>query len=664
MAPIDRRGFLRASLGAVALPELIRVSASSPAYVGAGVFTQIYDPTPSGTVRQYINDHTFVRASSGQWHLFGITGQIGAIGNEVNFAHATAPALAGPWTRQPYALSADRSYYGETQIWAPYVIAVKGTYYMFYCSVRDNGFGMSLATSTDLFNWTKRPGGPLFYGNANRDPYVTRINGQWVMYYCEADASGHHIVGYRTSADLVNWSAQRVAYTDPSTTANTSSTTESPIVLQRDGYVYLFIGPKNGYAGTDVLRGTDPFHFDYANYAGHIPAHAAEVIDDNGAQWVSACGWFEHGVAIAPLQWRPAAAPWQSRDNPVAQLGVSGLLHVFALEPGTSRILHRTQLNAATNSWGDWEIFSDPVGAVPTVGRNQDGRLEVFAVRPAGNSLLHRVQNAAGGWGDWSTFGGPAGAAPAVGRRSDGALEVFTLGPGGGFISRRAQNRANAAETDWTGWENFGTAAGSPPVVGTNADGRLEVFALGPAGAYVAHRWQDADGGWRQPWDATFGGPAATAVTVARDGRGLMNVFALDPYGSGSHCRTQTAPSGGWGGWTSAVPSWVDLPPTAIASLDGRLEIFWTPVGREGVMHRYQTSTTTGAWSGVETFASDTVAATPSAVLDSTGRIHVYAVRPDGTVRERVQTGPSASWAGWTTFGSRKIAVVAAGSVT
>ncbi|WP_163511628.1 family 43 glycosylhydrolase [Fodinicola acaciae] len=661
MAPIDRRSFLRAGIGVAAVAISRPFAAATPAYVGAGAFTRVYDPTPTGSVKQYINDHTFVRASTGEWHLFGITGQMGAIGNEVNFAHATAPALYGPWTRQPYALTADRSYYGETQIWAPHVILVDGTYHMFYCSVRDNGFGISLATSTDLVNWTKRPAGPLFYGNANRDPYVTRIGNQWVMYYCEVGGGDHHIVGYRTSTDLVNWSAQQVAYTDPSTTANTPSTTESPTVIQRDGYSYLFIGPKNGYEGTDVLRSTNPFSFSYADLAGHIPGHAAEVIDDGGTVSVSACGWFEHGVSLAPLEWRSAAAPWQTRDNPVAQLGAGGLLHVFALEPGTSRILHRAQ---TANAWSDWEVFSDPVGAVPTACRSQDGRLEVFAVGPNGNSLLHRVQNADGSWRDWSAFGGPAGAAPAVARRMDGALEAFALGPGGAYIARRAQNRANATETDWTAWETFGTAAGSPPVVGTNADGRLEVFALGPAGAYVAHRWQDGDGVWRQPWDASFGGPAATAVTVTRDGRGLLNVFALDAYGGGSHCRTQSVPSGGWNGWTSVVSGWVDLPPTAIPSQDGRLEMFWTPVGREGVLHRYQTSTTTGAWSAPETFSTDTVAATPSAVMDSAGRIHVFAVRPDGTLLERVQTAPSSGWAGWTTFGDRKIAVVPAGSVT
>src|SRR5207244_4170050 len=121
---------------------------------------------------------------------------------------------------------------------------------------------------------------------------------------------------------------------------------------------------------------------------------------------------------------------------------------------------HRVQTNPAANSWADWDVFSDPVGAVPTIGRNEDGRLAIFAVGPGGSSLLQRVQNADGTWGVWQTFGGPAGSAPAVAQRMDGALEAFVLGPANAYIARRAQTGANS--TEWTNWETFGTAAGSP----------------------------------------------------------------------------------------------------------------------------------------------------------------------------------------------------------
>ena len=43
---------------------------------------------------------------------------------------------------------------------------------------------INLATSTDLWTWTRHPDGPLFHdGYDARDPFVIRIGEQWVMYY-------------------------------------------------------------------------------------------------------------------------------------------------------------------------------------------------------------------------------------------------------------------------------------------------------------------------------------------------------------------------------------------------------------------------------------------------------------------------------------------------
>src|SRR5579859_6885960 len=64
-----------------------------------GRFHKIYDPSKGEKQKWYINDHTFIRAADGQWHLFGITHPEPANPLEEKFfAHATAPDLAGPWT--------------------------------------------------------------------------------------------------------------------------------------------------------------------------------------------------------------------------------------------------------------------------------------------------------------------------------------------------------------------------------------------------------------------------------------------------------------------------------------------------------------------------------------------------------------------------------------
>ncbi len=266
----------------------------------------VYDPSAGESAPWYVNDHTIVRGRDGTWHLFGITHQEPADPeDEDHFAHATAPSLQGPWTKRPFALSVDPGYYGETHLWAPHVIERGGTYYMFYNGGGDDhsAYAISLATSTDLYHWTRRPDGPLFRdGYDARDPYVMRLGGRWVMYYTATGSpgGGTHIVAYRTSADLVHWSGRQVAYADRSA-GTFGGSTESPFVVRNGGYWYLFTGPRPGYVGTDVFRSTDPLRF--GDQVGHIAAHAAEVVRDRGRWYVTSAGWGQGGVSLAPLIW-------------------------------------------------------------------------------------------------------------------------------------------------------------------------------------------------------------------------------------------------------------------------------------------------------------------------------------------------------------------------
>lgn len=181
---------------------------------------------------------------------------------------------------------------------------------MFYCGGGEDPAAseINLATSTDLFTWTRRPEGTLFKdGVSARDPFVTKIGEDWVMYYCgnSEPEGGNHVVLYRTSKDLQNWSERKIAYTDP-LVGTGGGTTESPFVVQRQGRWFLFIGPRPSqeyYVGTDVFVSDDPFHFEINNRVGHINSHALEVVSDDGVDYVTHCGWGQGGVYLAPLAW-------------------------------------------------------------------------------------------------------------------------------------------------------------------------------------------------------------------------------------------------------------------------------------------------------------------------------------------------------------------------
>ena len=276
--------------------------------VAAGAFFRIYDPSVGELAPWYINDHTFIRGQDGTWHLFGITHQEPENHHDERlFAHATADTLTQPmWVKRPPAL-----YYapgdGETVLWAPHVIAHDGGYIMFYAAggYDPTRWVIRAATSPDLETWTRVPGALFADGFEARDPFVIRIGDRWVMYYTRTDppAGGNHVVAYRTSEDLLTWSAPDFAFVDPKRGTN-GGPTESPFVLERDGLYYLFIGPRGGYVGTDVFASADPFRFTAEGLVGHIRAHAAEVIQDtDGATYVSHAGWSQGGVYLAPLTW-------------------------------------------------------------------------------------------------------------------------------------------------------------------------------------------------------------------------------------------------------------------------------------------------------------------------------------------------------------------------
>jgi glycosyl hydrolase family 43 len=662
MVEVSRRTLLGAAVvggaGALAVGGTAVASRTprlAARWVGAGVVEHVYDPSPPGGPKRYLNDHCTIQAPDGTWHLYSIIGDSAPPGGfpdgglEDSIAHATAPDPRGPWTTQPPALTVDPGYFGEDHLWAPHVVEQDGTYYMFYAAGGD-GAAINLATSTDLVTWTRIPSGPLFRGTAARDTFLVRIGEQWVMYYCEIDGANRHVVAARTSTDLLGWSEPRTVFLDP-TTASTPSVTESPFLVERDGWWYLFIGPRNGYTGTDVFASQDPFAFSLDGYAGHLPVHAAEVVR-LGEEWlVTAAGSFGDGLYVAPLEWRDTPPLWHSPANPAVALGGTGELTLFALAADRSTVVSR-------GLSGDWTEFGTGFATVPTTATQADGRLIVFAVRPGGG-LAARSQQADGSWAQWQDFGGPVDAAPAAALDAADRLHLFALGPAGRSVLHRAQLAANG--TEWSAWETFGGPAGAPPVVAANADGRLEVFALGPGGAYIAHRWQNTPGGDWHDWYPAFGTAAGAAPVIARDGRGLLNVVALAPVGAGLHSRAQSAPSNGWAAWQQWGP-WADTAPTVVANADGRLEGFFVPPAGGIVYHRYQRGD--GSWSAYEEFGPGPVGAAPAAGVAADGRIHVFAVTPDGAVRIRVQTEPSGGWGEWQELPGAAIAVVPVSSAT
>jgi len=309
----------------------------------------------------HLNDHAIFRADDGTWHLFSIAAKnpdadrsesrsmsdrekavsLEAQRHHPFLDHAYSRSLTGGWTYSggenwytSESLFHDASPPGQQYLmWAPHVVKtaqqiISGNsaplYHMFYAGGGSDvaHFEIVHRTSSDLQHWSPRADAfpPGQDGIQARDPMVLYLSDSklWAIYYTGTDAlpRGHHVVFCRTSPNLADgsWSAPQIAYQDTHI-GRGFGPTESPFVLKRGAYFYLFIGPRPydppgalpnwrhpGYVGTDVFRSKDWRHWADSDFVGHLPVHAAEVIQDlDGKLYVSSAGIEQGGLYLLPL---------------------------------------------------------------------------------------------------------------------------------------------------------------------------------------------------------------------------------------------------------------------------------------------------------------------------------------------------------------------------
>jgi hypothetical protein len=243
--------------------------------------------------------------------------------------------------------------------------------------------------------------------------------------------------------------------------------------------------------------------------------------------------------------------------------------------------------NARNGPWSNWWVHDGPPNGVqgaPAVGINQDGRLEVFVVERGSHWLYSQPQtSASNGWTpNWFGFGAPPNvrlaSSPAVGRNADGHLEVFVVGSDG-MLWEKYQTAPN---NGWSDWKFFGAPPGvrwtiSSPVVASNADGRLELFMVG-SDNHLWHEWQTApnngwSGGWQSLW-APNGRPIAGTPAVGSNADGRLEVFVVAYDGTWWHC-WQIAPNSAWSAWDDSLNVRGGHGSLAVGSNDDfRLEVF------------------------------------------------------------------------------------------
>ena len=181
------------------------------------------------------------------------------------------------------------------------------------------------------------------------------------------------------------------------------------------------------------------------------------VIDQHGQMWNirqssangSYTGWNAFGSPGVALDDRPGLA--RSAD---------GRLELF-IRGTDGHLYHQRETGVGTFAWSGWDTFdagSTPAGGLidhPVVGPGADGRLELFLTGADGN-IYHAWQTqASNGWSAWVSEGSAGGgfdnfgaAAPGLGRNGDGRLELFAVARDGNLYHKWQ----TAAGNGWSSW--------------------------------------------------------------------------------------------------------------------------------------------------------------------------------------------------------------------
>ncbi len=228
----------------------------------------------------------------------------------------------------------------------------------------------------------------------------------------------------------------------------------------------------------------------------------------------------------------------------------------------------------------------------------------------------------------------------AVGSNKDGRLEVFGLGLNTA-VYHNWQVKPNGG---WSGWNSLNGALTSDPSLGCNADGRLELFARGKDSG-LWHIWQQTPNGTWSGWNS-LGGIITSDPAVYSNADGRLEVFARGSDNGLWHI-WQLKPNGNWSPW-SPLGGVITSDPVVYQNADGRMEVFARGTDN-ALWHIWQTAPN-GGWSGWSSFGG-VITSAPAVGRNADGRLEAFARGADNAVWHIWQVVPNGGWSGWNSLG-------------
>lgn len=409
--------------------------------------------------------------------------------------------------------------------------------------------------------------------------------------------------------------------------------------------------PMSGYSGFGAFGWTRyagsgcPTFVTSSGYWSIGPDHLPVAANNqNGLQSLfiatSTNAWFT-------TQTPTISAPWNAwlqigNANNVGRLSAArdalGMLELFSRGAEGQIWVNKQAYQScrgASSCFPTWIALPGVLMSDPTVVRNGDGRLGVFAVG-TDQALWHTWQNTDGTWTahGWLSLGGNIEGLPAIGVNQNGTLEVFArmfspttfdplTGVQGVFLVYNIWQVTTGPNASWTAqWQNIGVApVTSDPTAAVNSDGTLEVFDLYGSNNYVIHARQ------------------------------------VNPNAHTSYAGWDDLNGNGNLGATGPMP--IESSPMPIQNLDGTLEVFGfccsATNGQGQIVHAWQPSTAwTMTWGSVNRLLPGTLASVPALGPDGyfQNNVEIFAYTPNEVQNHDYQTNPGPptdhlAYSGW-----------------
>jgi len=400
-----------------------------------------------------IKDHAFVKVDS-VYHVFYTRGPdyFQSQLSTKSIGHATSLDLRH-WTIQPTVFSVKEGTWEGTALWAPFVMGMPGDgYIMYYTGVDSIGAQrIGIATSEDLFAWTRYPNNPVFRPDTAwsawdstvswascRDPYIYSENGTYYMFVTAHANNGNGAVGSAISTDLFNWTDNGPIYIHSGTYP--WHAIESCFLTKRENTYNLFFSEQDTPPGTSYMA-SDSLYSGWDIRARRVidSGIAPEILNEGGVELFSRFGRFMKGdtvntaVKVDTLRWNNDI-PSTTGPHPLSEYWsqMSGEALYYQPTFGDNSWERGSQhCGYRGNSWlGTVEYFQGPLQggwSGWSIGENAQGFAKSYPFSIQADSISLLV-----GGGDY-----PDAAFVALYRASDDSLLFSETGKNSDTMDRR-----------------------------------------------------------------------------------------------------------------------------------------------------------------------------------------------------------------------------------